>query len=93
MRKLLNKYFVYLRYFPAELPCYSVPTTFSALHSGKAETFNFCTGLGMLGVLQMLNSRSIFLLFQLALNNGNKLNISSFLCIEEANLGRVSYMT
>lgn len=93
MRKLLNKYFIYLRYFPAELPCYSVPTTFSALHSGKAKTFNFYTGLGMLGVLQMLNTRSIFLFFQLALNNGNKLNISSFPCIKEANLGRVGYMT
>lgn len=31
----------HLRYFPAELPCYTVPTTFSALHSRKAERFNF----------------------------------------------------
>lgn len=55
----------------------------------EKQTFNLCSGLGMLGVFQMLNTRSIFLFFQLALHNGNKLNIGSFLCIKEANLGRV----
>lgn len=80
MRKQLDKYFIYLRYFPAELPCYSVPTTFSALHSGKAKTFNFCTGLGTSDAKkQVIFFFFKVFFFQLALNNGNKLNISSFL--------------
>lgn len=98
MRKLLDKYFIYLRYFPAELSCYSVPTTFSALRSGKAKTFNFCTGLGTSDVKNQVFSflRSFFFFFcwhRIMETNLISTLFSEYVCIKGENLGGVSYIT